>query len=189
MKRPAFFPAGVAEPRVSATLRWYRNVSASIIQINISRGGVPKRPIGEAEVTTRGISGDEQAHSEIHGGARQAILIITQEGLEELIAQGFPLYAGALGENLTTRGLDRRSIRIGQRYRTPEVVLEITKMREPCDQLNIYGVGIQKAVYDAGVKAGDASSPRWGLAGFYAAVVRGGTIRAGDPISLLDQLA
>lgn len=164
-------------------------VAASILQINISRGGIPKRAIGEAQVTALGISGDQQAHAQIHGGPRKAILIITSEGLEELIAQGYPLYAGALGENLTTSGLDRRSVRIGQRYRTPEVVLEISKLREPCGQLNIYGRGIEKAVYDAQVEAGDATSPRWGLGGFYASVVCGGTIRTGDPLVLLDQLA
>ena len=36
---------------------------------------------------------------------------------------------------------------------------------------------------------GDPLSPRWGLSGFYASVVRTGTIRAGDPIVLLDQAA
>ena len=48
--------------------------------------------------------------------------------------------------------------------------------------------GIQKAVYDAQVKAGDPSSPRWALAGFYASVVQTGIVRRGDPISLLDQM-
>ncbi len=60
-------------------------------------------------------------------------------------------------------------------------------MRAPCEQLNVYGPGIQIAVYDAQVKAGDPQSPRWGLGGFYAAVVQTGPMRPGDPISLLDQ--
>jgi MOSC domain-containing protein YiiM len=164
-------------------------VSASIIQINISRGGVPKRPIPAGEVTSLGLDGDHHAHPEFHGGASQALLVITAEGIDELIAQGFPLFAGALGENLTTRGLDRRALRLGQRYRTPNVILELTKLRAPCDQLSVYGYGIQRAVYDAQVQAGDASSPRWGLGGFYASVIQPGTIRPGDPIILLEELA
>jgi MOSC domain-containing protein YiiM len=44
---------------------------------------------------------------------------------------------------------------------------------------------IQQTIFDAQVKAGDPSSPRWGLAGFYARVVREGIVRAGDQISLL----
>jgi len=126
---------------------------------------------------------------EFHGGARQALLLITSEGIEELTALGFPLYPGALGENLTTRGLDRRGLRIGQRYRIGAIVIELTKVREPCSQLNPYGPGIQKAVYDAQVQAGDPQSPRWGLSGFYASVIQPGPIRPGDPITLLDQLA
>ncbi len=164
-------------------------MSPSIVQINVSRGGVPKRPIPEGDVTTLGITGDDHAHPQVHGGPRQALLIITSEGTDELIAQGFPLFAGALGENLTTRGLNRRALRIGQRYRTPNVIFELTRLREPCHQLLIYGSGIQKAVYDAQVQAGDPSSPRWGLGGFYASVIQPGTIRPGDPIALLEELA
>jgi MOSC domain-containing protein YiiM len=164
-------------------------VPASIVQINVSRGGVPKRPIAEALVTTLGLAGDEHAHPEIHGGPLQALLIVTAEGIDELIAQGFPLFAGALGENITTRGLDRRALRMGQRYRTPYVIFELTKPRAPCEQLHIYGSGIQKAVYDPLVRAGDPSSPRWGLSGFYASVIEPGPMRPGEPVVLLEELA
>jgi MOSC domain-containing protein YiiM len=164
-------------------------VPGTIIQVSVSRGGVPKRSISEGEITTLGIVGDEHANPQIHGGPLQAILMVTMEGLDELATQGFPLYPGALGENLTTRGLDRRSMRIGQRYRTPNAILQITKMREPCNTLSVYGPGIQHAVFDAQVKAGDFSSPRWGLAGFYASVIQTGIVRPGDPITLLEEVA
>jgi MOSC domain-containing protein YiiM len=162
-------------------------VVATILQINVSRGGVPKRSIPTGDVTALGIAGDVQAHPECHGGLQQALLLITSEGVEELTALGFPLYPGALGENLTTLGLDRRGLRIGQRYRVGATIIELTKVREPCSQLNPYGPGIQKAVYDVQVQAGDPQSPRWGLSGFYASVIQPGTIRPGDPITLLDQ--
>jgi MOSC domain-containing protein YiiM len=139
-------------------------------------------------VGTIGIEGDGHAHPQIHGGPQKALLFISSEAIDELKEAGFPLYWGALGENLTTTGMDRRSMRIGQRWRVGEVVVELTRIRTPCDTLAPYGPGIQAAVYDAQVKAGDATSPRWGLSGFYAAVVRPGTIRTGDPISLLDQM-
>jgi MOSC domain-containing protein YiiM len=150
-------------------------VSASIVQINISRGGLPKRAIAEADVTALGIVGDEHAHPQIHGGPRKALLLITSEGIEELIAQGFSLFYGALGENLTTRGIDRHSMREGQRYRVGEVLIELTRLREPCYQLEPYGRGIQRAVEGS-------------LAGFYASVLLAGTIRTGDPIELVEQL-
>jgi MOSC domain-containing protein YiiM len=163
-------------------------VTGAIVQINISPGGVPKRPIAEGQVTPQGIRGDSWAHPQIHGGPNQALLLITNEGLGELIAQGYPVFPGALGENLTTQGLDRREMRIGQRFRIGEVMLEITKMRTPCTTLDVYGPSIKQAVYDALVKANDASSPRWGLAGFYARVLRGGFIHPNDIIRLVDQV-
>jgi MOSC domain-containing protein YiiM len=163
-------------------------MTGSIVQVNISPGGVPKRPIAEAEVTPEGIRGDSWAHPEIHGGPNQALLLITSEGIGQLIAQGYPLFPGALGENLTTLGLDRRQMRIGQRYRVGDVMLEIAKMRAPCATLCVYGPTIAKAIYDAQVKANDASSPRWGLAGFYARVLRGGLVRPKDIIGLIDQV-
>jgi MOSC domain-containing protein YiiM len=163
-------------------------MTGSILQINISTGGLPKRPIPEATVTPEGILGDRWAHPDIHGGTKQALLLITFEGIEELIAQGYPVFAGALGESLTTSGLDRRQMRVGQRYRAGEVFLELTKLRGPCTALDIYGPAIKQAIYDPQVKAGDASTPRWGLSGFYARVLKAGTIRPGDIIAFVDQL-
>jgi MOSC domain-containing protein YiiM len=154
-----------------------------VVQIGISKGGMPKQAVPEADVTFGGILGDAWRHTKIHGGPRQAVLVVTAEGIDELVARGFPLYPGALGENVTARGLDRRALRVGQRYRVGEVVLELSRVREPCSALNVYGSGIQAAVYDIQVKAGDPASPRWGLSGFYASVVRTGTMRVGDSIS------
>src|SRR5260370_11652384 len=151
-----------------------------IVQINISRGGVPKRPIPEGVITPLGIEGDAWAHPEIHGGPRQAILLIAAEAIDELIAGGYPLYYGALGENLTTRGLDRTQLRIGQTLRAGTALLEITKLRAPCSTLDVYGPAIQQEIYDKKVKAGDHTSPRWGKGGFYARVIEPGRGCEGD---------
>lgn len=161
-------------------------MTGSVLQINVSPGGIPKRAIPEGIVTVSGIRGDGWAHPDIHGGPNQALLLITSEGIDELVAQGFPLFPGALGENLTTAGLDRRRFRIGQRYRVGEIFVEITKRRAPCVTLNIYP-GIQRAIFDQQAKDGDPASERWGLGGFYARVIRAGVVRPGDPIVLLDE--
>lgn len=163
-------------------------MTGSILQINVSPGGVPKRPIPEGIVTAECIVGDSWAHPQFHGGPHQALLLITSEGIAELIARGYPLYYGALGENLTTAGLDRREMRLRQRYRAGEVLLELTKIRVPCSALDIYGLGIGQTIYDAQVKAGDPAGPRWGLSGFYARVLRPGVIRPHDIITLVDQV-
>jgi len=147
---------------------------------------VPKHAILSAEVGTLGLSGDVCAHPDVHGGSMQAVLLVTAEGIDELIAAGYPLFLGALGENLTTRGLDRHAMRFGQQYRVGDAaVIELTKLREPCNQLSVYGFGIQRLVIDRQAAAGDPLSPRWGLGGFYASVIEPGTIHTGDSIELL----
>jgi MOSC domain-containing protein YiiM len=162
-------------------------LSGTVLQVSVSRGGVPKRAIAETEIGPLGLVGDSHAHPQIHGGPLQAVLLISSEAIAELTALGYPIYPGALGENITTVGIDRSQWRTGQRWRVGQSIVELTKVRGPCETLSVYGEGIQKAVYDSQVKAGDASSPRWALSGFYASVVQPGMVRPGDPISLLDE--
>ncbi len=162
---------------------------ATVLQISVSRGGVPKKTASEARVTRDGVDGDRHANPQVHGGPKQAVLLITHEGTGELIAQGFPVFDGALGENITTVGLDRHDVRVGQQWAIGgEVILEITKLRAPCKTLNVYntvpGNSIQAAVYDPLAKAGDPASPVWGLGGFYASVVKPGLVRSGDAVRL-----
>jgi MOSC domain-containing protein YiiM len=99
--------------------------------------------------------------------------------------KGYPVYPGALGENLTTEGLPTGGLRAGQQYRIGQAIVELTRPRAPCNTLNVYGPAIKEEVYDQAVKSGDFTSRRWALAGFYARVVRPGMIFPGDPIELL----
>jgi len=160
-------------------------MTGSILQVSVSQGGVPKHAIPIGILTQLGIEGDVHAHPEIHGGADRAVLLITAEGIEELAVLGFPLTYGSMGENLTTQGIGRRDWRVGQRWRIgAEVVIEITKRRAPCQQLNVYGAGLQAAIYDQQTRDGDPSSPKWGLSGVYASVVTPGLVLPGDAIVL-----
>lgn len=157
-------------------------MTGNIIQISVSRGGLPKWSVPEGLVTPLGIEGDLCAHPEIHGGPRQAVLLIAAEAVDELIARGYPVGYGALGENLTTRGLDRRQLRLGQRLRAGGAVIELTKVRVPCGSLDVYGPTLKREIYDSRVKAGDPASPRWGMSGFYASVIEPGPVRVNDII-------
>ena len=161
---------------------------ATVLQINTSHGGVPKRPIAEGFVTPLGIEGDLCAHPAIHGGPEQALLLIAREAVDELSGNGYALYYGALGENITTDGLDRKSLRSGQRYRIgSEVIIELTRLRAPCNTLDTYDPLLKNELWDRKLKAGDASSPRWARAGFYARVIQTGSIRPGAPVVLLGE--
>jgi MOSC domain-containing protein YiiM len=160
-------------------------VTGTIVQVSIGEGGVPNHAIGEGHLGFNGIVGDAWRYP-FHGGPKRAILLITAEGIDALVAQGFPVYYGALGENLTTRGLDRHLLRLGQKLRASGAVIQLTQVRLPCDTLSVYGTGIQAASYDARAQAGDPSSPVWGMSGFYASVVETGMLRPGDSIALLE---
>jgi MOSC domain-containing protein YiiM len=160
-------------------------VDARVLQISISKGGVPKTAIECASVGQLGIAGDEHARPEFHGGPRQALLLIASEVIETLQREGWPVFYGALGENITTVGIDHRSWRPGMRYRIGEVTIELTKHRQPCATLNPYGPGIQKRIYDGLVGAGDPTSLHWGECGFYAAVLEGGRIETNDIIKVI----
>lgn len=160
-------------------------MTGAVLQVSISPGGVPNRAIDQGNITKNGIAGDGWRHPAFHGIPKRAILLITSEGVSLLAAQGFPVFYGALGENITTRGLDRHSLRIGQRFRAGSAVIELTEVRLPCGTLSVYGAGIQAAMYDARAQAGDAASAAWGMSGFYACVVEPGILRPGDSIVLL----
>ena len=108
------------------------------------------------------------------------------EDIEDLRRSGFPVYPGALGENLTTTGLDMRAVRFGDRFRSgsgspDDFVLEITKLRQPCRTLNSIKKGIQTELFDR-----TPGSPRWGRGGFYAKVIQPGIVRVGAIIAKAD---
>ena len=160
-----------------------------VVQINVSRGGLPKRPIGNGMLLSTGFVGDSWAHPRFHGGPDQAVLLIASEVITRLKADGFPVYPGALGENITSEGLQPEVWRAGQRYRVGEAEIELTTVREPCNALNVYGPAIRDAIYDPAVRKGDTDSPLWAQSGFYARVLREGAVFAGNPIRLISELA
>jgi MOSC domain-containing protein YiiM len=164
-------------------------VQGTIVQVNISPGGLPKRAVSGGFIASTGIEGDGHFHPGIHGGPRKAILLIAAEVVEELQRRQYPVYLGALGENLSTRGIDVCNLRIGDRVRAGGAMLEITQPRGPCTALDIYGPTIKAEIYDQRVKALDYTSPRWGMSGFYASVVEPGPVCPGDIIAVVTQLA
>src|ERR1051325_6221379 len=183
-------------PRLSCSIdsncEWLADFMPEIIQVSVSRGGVPKRGVPQALIHSRGVEGDACAHPHIHGGRNQRILIMAAEVIDDLSARGFPVFYGALGENLTGRGVSPSSLRAGQTWRAGNAILELTGVREPCSQLDAYrhgdGRGIQAEIYDSRVKVGDYTSPVWAHSGFYAAVREPGLVSPGAPFELMFEL-
>jgi MOSC domain-containing protein YiiM len=162
------------------------NQVGRIVQVNVSRGGVPKHAVEQARVFIDRVEGDNWNDRKHHGLSGQAVCLFSMELIEELKAEGYSLFPGALGENFTTGGIDYCRIRLGDRFRVgTEVEIRITKIRQPCRTITVYGNGIIRATFDAEVRAGKTTSSKWGRSGYYAEVLKEGIVRPGDTIELL----
>ena len=159
-------------------------------QINRSNGGLPKYAVeGAVMLSASGIEGDVQRDRRFHGGINKAVhdfgrtdRFPDKGGLSHLLRRP--------RENLTVSGLDPNLWRRGQRYRVGEdAVVELTTLRQPCGNLNIYGPAVQTELYDARCKAGDITSPCWARGGFYGKVIKPGLIIAGAPVILQSDIA
>ncbi len=104
--------------------------------------------------------------------------LIHAELFDELSAAGFAVSAGALGENVTTRGLDLLRLPPGTRICLGETaVVEVTGLRHPCAQLDGFQPGLMAATL-----CRDAHGNLIRKAGVMAIVLAGGEVRPGDPI-------
>lgn len=140
-----------------------------IVQVNVSNGGIPKLPVpGPVWIGERGVAGDACCNLKVHGGSLQAVLLIAVEQLAEIRGLGYAVAPGVLGENLTVEGLDFGQLERGMRLRAGDALLELTKLREPCRNLDPLGEGVQKAVLGRG--------------GYYASVVEPGHVKPGDSV-------
>src|SRR5688500_7221527 len=103
-----------------------RPMSATLVQLNVSPGGMPKLPVLQEMVTRQGIDGDRQRNRKYHGGQDRAICLYSLELYEWLRRQGIKVNAGEIGENFTTAGLDLQALSIGDRLRVGGCAIEIT---------------------------------------------------------------
>ena len=151
----------------------------TIAQLSVSKGGVPKLPVMEAEVGLEGLAGD--GHDEpltIHGGPERALCLFALERIEALAAEGHPIFAGATGENVTIRGVDWDTVVPGARLRLGnDVLIEITRYTTPCKTNARWFTGGQFNRMHQNLH------PGWSRV--YARVITGGIVRPGEPVEIL----
>ena len=100
---------------------------------------------------------------------------------DELRARGFEVVPGAMGENVTTRGLDLLALPTGTKLRLgTDAVVEVTGLRNPCGQLD----GIEPGLRSATIERDDGGEVTVRKAGIMAVVLAGGDVRAGDDIAV-----
>jgi len=126
--------------------------------------GTPKRDVGEGFlVAEQGIEGD--AHS---GFMHRQISMLSMEDIETMKAALPDLAPGSFAENITVEGFDLGSLKIGDRVRVGEALLELSQIGKECHT--------RCAVYH---KTGDCILPKKGL---FFRVIEGGRVKSGDPV-------
>jgi len=106
--------------------------------------------------------------------------LIPAELFRELAVRGFDVSAGDLGENITTRGIELRTLPLGTILRIGgDAVVEVTGLRNPCSLINKFQKGLMKAVIDRDPEGGIIRR-----AGIMGIVVAGGIVRPGDGIGV-----
>src|SRR5438477_3580602 len=137
-------------------------------------------------LTGLGIEGDIHAGVTVKHRSRVAkdssqpnlrqVHLIHSELHNELLERGFDLSPGAMGENITTHGIDLLGLPEGSRLQLGDsAVVEVTGLRNPCGQLNGLQAGLMEAALDR-----DEDGNLIRKAGIMCVVWVGGEVRPGD---------
>ncbi|HTW20675.1 MAG TPA: MOSC domain-containing protein [Mycobacteriales bacterium] len=149
-----------------------------VIQVNASRGGVPKSSVsGPAAIGWAGLEIDCQDDRDNHGRPWQAICLWSADVIDRLADEGHPIAAGRAGENLTLGGLDWAAVTPGQRLQVGTARLETTPYSTPCSKNAPWFLAgeFRRMSHDL--------HPGWSR--IYARVLKPGTVSAGDTVTVL----
>jgi MOSC domain-containing protein YiiM len=103
--------------------------------------------------------------------------LIASEALASLVPLGFDVPAGALGENISTSGLDLINLPLHSELAIGDVVLHVNGLRSPCKHIENYQTGLLKHMITK-----DENGEAVRKTGIMTDVVQGGVIAAGAPI-------
>ncbi len=165
---------------------------SKVVSVSLSPAHSMSKPRVDAVnlVAGLGVEGDAHAGATVKHRSRVArdpsqpnlrqVHLIHGELHDELRAAGFGIEPGAMGENVTTRGIELLALPAGTLLRLgPEAVVQVTGLRNPCAQLDGLQPGLMKAVLG---RAPDGALIR--KAGIMGIVLAGGTVRPGDAVAV-----
>jgi MOSC domain-containing protein YiiM len=164
--------------------------SATVIAVcSKATPGVGKTPRDEITlVPDHGVEGDYHAGAFVRHRSRAAkdprqpnlrqVHLMHAELFDELAPLGIAVTPGAMGENITTRGLPILDLAPGTRLHLgATAVIEVTGCRNPCNQLDAVD---ERLLAQVALKDGDGGIIR--KAGVMAIVIAGGAVGPGDAI-------
>jgi MOSC domain-containing protein YiiM len=138
---------------------------------------------GRVAVGLEGLAGDAQADRRVHGGPEKAVHYYPAEhyaGLaEEVPERAGLLHPGALGENLSARGLTEQNVCIGDVFALGSSRLQVSQPRQPCWKIS------HKLDHPPMSRLIAAK----GWTGWYFRVLQEGEIAAGDVLELIERPA
>ena len=150
---------------------------ARVASLNVSLGGVPKRPVPSVRVTAGGLDGDRQRNPRYHGGPERAVSLFSLDHIRALQAEGHPIDVGTTGENVTVAGLEWERLGPGLRLRIGALEVEVTAYAHPCQT-------ITESFRDGEfTRIAQKLHPGWSR--LYARVLREGSVSMGDPVALI----
>lgn len=147
----------------------------TLVSINVSNGGVPKKSVTGAQVSRLGLIGDTQADKKGHGGPNRAVCVYSLERIRALQEEGHPIDIGTAGENFTVDQIDWDLVVPGVRIRVgEEVLLEVASFTDPCKTI--------KGSFVDGkfVRIGQKLHPGWSRV--YTRVLSEGQVHSGDQV-------
>lgn len=147
---------------------------------------IDKKPVsGPVHIGLTGLTGDEQADTEKHGGPEKAVHIYSRDHyaawLAELsspVARDILQKAGAFGENISVSGLSEQEVCIGDIWQAGSAVLQVSQGRQPCWKLNE-----RFAIPDMSSRVQDS-----GRTGWYFRVLEPGSVDSNSSLVLRDRL-
>lgn len=139
------------------------------------RTSINKQPTsGRVVLGKTRLAGDQQADTTNHGGINKGVYFYPSEHYQywqEYLTKELPY--GCIGENLTTAGLFEHDVCIGDRLAIADTLVEVTQPRIPCYKLDInIGLNQFSKIFAQSCKLG-----------FYAKVIKPGSLAAGDDIT------
>jgi MOSC domain-containing protein YiiM len=123
------------------------------------------------------LDGDGQGDLAGHGGEQRAIMVYQLDSYRywaNYLGRS-DLVHGIFGENLTVEGLADTEVRIGDRFKIGDVVVEVTQPRDTCYRL---GIRLERPEMPALLVVHRRP-------GFYFRVIQEGELAAGDRIEKL----
>ncbi|MBX2865253.1 MAG: MOSC domain-containing protein [Leptolyngbyaceae cyanobacterium MAG.088] len=152
--------------------------SGQIIQINISDGGTPKRPISKAQITSDGLIGDRQRNLKYHGGPDRAVCLWSADIIQTLQNEGHPIEPGSAGENITVAGIVWEQLVPNTQLQLGDTVrLMITDYAAPCRHIGRY---FNDRCYS---RISQKHNP--GTSRLYARVLSSGIVHVGNSIQVV----